>query len=90
MPEKLHPKIDNGLPREKADFAGGTLVCACTSNPVKVKVKGQIAHNHACGCTKCWKPEGALFSVVAVAGTNDVTVTENGDKLKIVDPGALI
>ncbi|MER9547148.1 aldehyde-activating protein, partial [Mesorhizobium sp. M0437] len=51
MPEKLHPKIDNGLPREKADFAGGTLVCACTSNPVKVKVKGQIAHNHACGCT---------------------------------------
>ncbi|MER9268234.1 aldehyde-activating protein, partial [Mesorhizobium sp. M0410] len=90
MPEKLHPKIDNGLPREKPDFAGGTLVCACTSNPVKVKVKGQIAHNHACGCTKCWKPEGALFSIVAVAGTNDVTVTENGDKLKVVDPGALI
>ena len=66
MPEKLHPKIDNGLPKESASFAGGTLVCACTSKPVKVKVKGQIAHNHACGCTKCWKPEGAVFSVVAV------------------------
>ena len=26
------------------------------------------------------------FSVVAVAGTGDVTVTENGDKLKVVDP----
>ena len=90
MAEKLHPKIDNGLPKESASFAGGTLVCACTSKPVKVKVKGQIAHNHACGCTKCWKPEGAVFSVVAVAGTGDVTVTENGDKLKVVDPAALI
>ena len=90
MTEKLHPKIDNGLPRESASFGGGTLVCACTSNPVKVKVKGQIAHNHACGCTKCWKPEGAIFSVVAVAGTGDVTVTENGDKLKVVDSSALI
>ena len=40
MAEKLHPKIDNGLPRESASFAGGTLVCACTSKPVKVKVKG--------------------------------------------------
>ena len=74
MAEKLHPKIDNGLPKESASFAGGTLVCACTSKPVKVKVKGQIAHNHACGCTKCWKPDGAMFSVVAVAGTDNVTV----------------
>ena len=90
MAEKLHPKIDNGLPKESASFSGGTLVCACTSKPVKVKVKGQIAHNHACGCTKCWKPDGAIFSVVAVAGTGDVTVTENGDKLKVVDAGALI
>ena len=74
MAEKLHPKIDNGLPKEKAGFAGGTLVCACASKPVKVKVKGQIAHNHACGCTKCWKPQGAVFSVVAVAGTGDVNL----------------
>ncbi|RVC57462.1 aldehyde-activating protein, partial [Mesorhizobium sp. M2A.F.Ca.ET.046.02.1.1] len=45
MAEKLHPKIDNGLPKESASFSGGTLVCLCTSNPVKVKVKGQIAHD---------------------------------------------
>ncbi|MDX8548752.1 aldehyde-activating protein, partial [Mesorhizobium sp. VK25A] len=51
MAEKLHHSIDNGLPKESASFAGGTLVCLCTSKPVKVKVKGQIAHNHACGCT---------------------------------------
>ena len=90
MPEKLHPKIDNGLPKESASFSGGTLVCACTSRPVKVKIKGQIAHNHACGCTKCWKPEGAVFSVVAVVAHDNVTVAENGDKLKVVDPAALI
>ncbi|HVY98389.1 MAG TPA: S-(hydroxymethyl)glutathione synthase [Dongiaceae bacterium] len=90
MVEKLHPKIDNGLPKESPGYAGGTLVCACTSRPVKVTVKGQIAHNHACGCTKCWKPKDALFSIVAVASTGDVTVVENGDKLKVVDPSALI
>jgi S-(hydroxymethyl)glutathione synthase len=90
MAEKLHPSIDNGLPKESTSFAGGTLVCACTSRPVKVAVKGQIAHNHACGCTKCWKPDGAVFSVVAVAGTGDVTVLENGDKLAVVDSSALI
>ena len=90
MPEKLHPKIDNGLPKESASFSGGTLVCLCTSNPVKVKIKGQIAHNHACGCTKCWKPAGAILSVVAVTPHENVTVAENGDKLKVVDPSALI
>ncbi|TIO62404.1 MAG: aldehyde-activating protein, partial [Mesorhizobium sp.] len=26
MAEKLHPRIDNGLPKESASFAGGTLV----------------------------------------------------------------
>jgi S-(hydroxymethyl)glutathione synthase len=90
MPEKLHPSIDSGLPKESPSFSGGTLVCACTSRPVKVAIKGQIAHNHACGCTKCWKPTGAIFSVVAVAPHENVTVLENGDKLKVVDTSALI
>ena len=43
------------------------------------------AHNHACGCTRCWKPEGALFSVVAVVPRDKLSVTENEDKLKVVD-----
>ena len=58
--------------------------------PVKVRIKGQIAHNHACGCTKCWKPSGAVMSIVAVAPHESVEVLENGDKLKIVDASALI
>ncbi|MGO8557823.1 GFA family protein, partial [Rhizobium ruizarguesonis] len=44
----------------------------------------------ACGCTKCWKPDGAVFSVVAVAPTESVEVLENGDKLAVVDSTALI
>ena len=86
----IHPSVDNGMAPAAKDFAGGTLVCMCISNPVTVKIGGQVAHNHACGCTKCWKPEGALFSVVGVVPTDQVTVTANGDKLRVVDPGATI
>jgi S-(hydroxymethyl)glutathione synthase len=53
-------------------------------------VASQYAHNHACGCTKCWKPEGAVFSVVAVVPRDKVSVAANGDKLKIVDANATI
>ncbi len=88
--EKLHPAIDGGVKPASPNFAGGTLVCLCKTRPVKVRIEGQVAHNHACGCTKCWKPEGAILSVVAVAPHDKVTVIENADKLKVVDPGALI
>ncbi len=86
----LHPSIQNGLHKGNPAFAGGTLTCKCAESPVKVQVSAAIAHNHACGCTKCWKPAGAAFSVVAVAASESVTVTENGDKLAVVDPDALI
>ncbi|MGO4831816.1 S-(hydroxymethyl)glutathione synthase [Rhizobiaceae sp. 2RAB30] len=86
----IHPAIDGGVEPGSATFGGGTLVCACVDRPVKVAIKGQIAHNHACGCTKCWKPAGAKFSLVAVAPHENVTVMENGDKLAVVDPSALI
>jgi S-(hydroxymethyl)glutathione synthase len=87
---RLHPAIDNGLPAGAANFAGGTLVCRCTQSPVKVAVKGQVAYDHACGCTKCWKPAGAIFSVVAVTSRDNLNVTENGGKLAAVDPNAAI
>ena len=90
MAISIHPSVDHGIKQGLKDFAGGTLVCKCTSKPVKVAVKAQTAHNHACGCTKCWKPKGALFSVVAVVARDKVSVVENGDKLKVVDPAATI
>jgi len=86
----IHPAVDNGVKKGSNSFSGGTLVCACTDRPVKVEIKGNVAHNHACGCTKCWKPKGATFSIVAVAPKDNVAVLENGDKLKVVDPSALI
>jgi S-(hydroxymethyl)glutathione synthase len=43
-----------------------------------------------CGCTKCWKPSGALFSQIAVTGRENLKVTANEDKLKVVDPTATI
>jgi S-(hydroxymethyl)glutathione synthase len=84
----IHPAVD-GIKRA-AGFAGGTLSCLCASNPVTVEIKGQVAHNHVCGCTKCWKPAGALFSQVAVVGRENVRVTANADKLQVVDETATI
>lgn len=86
----IHPLLDNGVLRSTGEFSGGVLICACSERPVKIRVEGAIAHNHACGCTKCWKPEGAVFSMVAVAPHDKVSVLENGDKLAVVDPSALI
>ena len=88
---KLHPAIDNGFPKAaKRGMSGGKLVCNCASDPVVVELRSQTAHNHACGCTKCWKPEGAIFSIVAVVPSDKVTVLKNGHKLKVVDPTAVI
>ncbi|KQQ92431.1 S-(hydroxymethyl)glutathione synthase [Massilia sp. Leaf139] len=85
----IHPAVDN-MRRAPSDFSGGTLTCLCASNPVTVEIKGQVAHNHVCGCSKCWKPAGALFSQVAVVGRENVRVTANEDKLQVVDPSATI
>jgi S-(hydroxymethyl)glutathione synthase len=90
MSVQIHPSVDNGVKKGTGNFAGGTLVCKCHDKPVKVGIKGDVAHNHACGCTKCWKPQGANFSVVAVVPRQNVTVLENGDKLAIVDASAAI
>jgi S-(hydroxymethyl)glutathione synthase len=86
----IHPSIDGGILPAAKGFAGGTLVCRCARDPVIVEVATQTAFNHACGCTKCWKPEGALFSVVAVAPRDKVQVKSNASKLKIVDASATI
>jgi S-(hydroxymethyl)glutathione synthase len=89
-PVKIHPSVDNGVQKGDANFAGGTLRCKCSSNPVEITIKSNTAYNHVCGCTKCWKPADALFSMVAVVGRDKLQVTANGDKLKVVDPSAAI
>lgn len=86
----IHPQVDQGLKPADPNFSGGTLHCHCTSDQVEVRINGQVAHNHVCGCTKCWKPRGALFSQVAVVPRDNLSVTANGDKLAVVDSSAAI
>lgn len=86
----LHPAIDNGLTKGSPSFSGGTLYCKCPTDKVAVQITGNVAHNHACGCSKCWKPAGALFSVVGVVPVANLKVTAHPEKLKVVDPSAVI
>jgi S-(hydroxymethyl)glutathione synthase len=86
----IHPAVDDGIKPAAPNFAGGTMYCKCSSRKVAVSITGQSAHNHVCGCTKCWKPAGALFSQVAVVPRDNVRVTENEDKLQVVDASATI
>jgi len=90
MSLKIHPAVDDGLKPAMQDFPGGTLRCRCSDGAVEVEITGQVAHNHVCGCTKCWKPQGSLFSQVGVVPRERMQVTANGNKLSIVDPKATI
>ena len=86
----IHPAVDQGVKPGAQDFAGGTLVCKCDQNRVEVTIDGQCAHNHVCGCTKCWKPEVAVFSQIAVVSRDNLSVTANEHRLEVVDPSAAI
>jgi len=90
----LHPFIDGGLLRgDKGgdpNKSGGKLYCHCNTNAVCITLTSQVMHNHACGCSKCWKPSKAVFAVVGVVPRDNVEVTENGNKLKVIDSSAAI
>ncbi|WP_207886166.1 S-(hydroxymethyl)glutathione synthase [Pseudomonas sp. 30_B] len=86
----IHPSVDSGIRPEKPGFSGGTLQCRCATDKVEVTVGAQTLHNHACGCTKCWKPVGATFAVIAVVPRDKVSVTAHPEKLQIVDESAVI
>ena len=87
---RIHPAVDNGVKSGSESFSGGKLYCRCSNDRVEVSVDTQSVHNHVCGCTKCWKPEGALFSIVAVVPRDKLNVTAHEEKLEIVDPTAAI
>ena len=87
---KIHPAVDNGIQPASPSFSGGRLMCHCAQDKVEVEIGSQTAHNHVCGCTKCWKPEGVLFSQVAVVSRDKVKVVAHEEKLQVVDPSATI
>ncbi|HKY21366.1 MAG TPA: S-(hydroxymethyl)glutathione synthase [Vicinamibacterales bacterium] len=90
MALSIHPAVDKGIEKGKSEFAGGVLFCRCNDKKVQVQLSANTAHNHACGCTKCWKPAGALFSVVAVVSREKLSVVQNADKLSVVNAKAAI
>lgn len=86
----IHPAISVNRPAAASGFAGGKLACNCATDKVEVSITAQTAFNHACGCTKCWKPEGALFAQIAVVSREQVKVTAHPEKLAVVDTAATI
>lgn len=101
MNRSIHPAVDSGIKTKPAKTniwsyvsnkpkPGGKLQCKCSRDPVVVKVTAPAAHNHLCGCTQCWKPEGALFSQVAVVPRDHLSVIKNADKLEILEANAPI
>lgn len=90
MTLNIHPAVNHGVKAGAPGFAGGTLHCKCASNPVEVTIASNSAHNHVCGCTKCWKPAGALFAMVAVVPRDKLSVTRGAEKLQVVDNSAAI
>lgn len=86
----IHPSVDHGVRAGTPGFSGGTLVCHCATDPVTLQIASDCLHNHVCGCTKCWKPDGATFSMVSVVPSDAVKVTVGADKLAVVDSSALI
>lgn len=90
MSLSLHPILDNGLTKGSENFPGGTLKCLCANNKIEVAISSNVLHNHACGCSQCYKPEGALFSVIGVVPVSAVKITANKEKLIILDNSATI
>ena len=86
----IHPSVNHGIKPGNSDFNGGTLTCHCNKQKVEITVTSQCSHNHVCGCTKCWKPDGALFAMVAIVPRENLSVTDHEEKLGIVDQTAVI
>lgn len=82
--------MDHGIAKGAEGFAVVLCSACAQAQPVQVQVGAQVAFNHACGCSKCWKPAGALFSVVGVVPRDKVQVTAHPEKLKVVDESAPI
>lgn len=79
----LHPAVE-ATAGGQSGLAGATLRCRCV-DAVEVRLSEDIAHNHLCGCSKCWKPEGALLAQTAVVPAGTLQVVAGEARLRVVD-----
>ncbi len=86
----LHPSVDGGQVKPQPGNGTPRLLCRCPEDAVEVTLGDTIHHNHLCGCSKCWKPEGALFAQTAVVAAGSAEVTAHADKLAVVDNAPVI
>jgi S-(hydroxymethyl)glutathione synthase len=77
----LHPALDDVSTATPIT----TLACHCPKDRVEVVLTGAVYHNHLCGCSQCWKPQGALFAMTAVVSQDRLQVQSHGEKLTILD-----
>ena len=80
----IHPLIDSNV-SPAAETHSSTLRCHCTANPVVLRVDGPIYHTHLCGCSRCWRPEAAVFALTAVVPAGRTVLESGRDKLQVVD-----
>jgi S-(hydroxymethyl)glutathione synthase len=79
---ELHPSV---AAPDAPPTTSATLRCLCPSEQVEVTLSEAVQHNHLCGCSKCWKPEGALLAQTAVVAADAAAISAHGEKLVPVD-----
>ncbi|MGH1423862.1 MAG: SRPBCC family protein [Pseudooceanicola sp.] len=80
---EIHPSVGCDATADAPESF--TLSCACSSAMIEIEVQAPIRHNHLCGCSQCWKPDGALLAEIAVVPAGSATVTKGGEKLVAAD-----
>ena len=77
---QIHPRLTTESSTALRTSPAARSPASARSNPVTVQDRLNVAFNHACGCTKCWKPEGATVLVVGVAARDKLSVTANAQQ----------
>jgi S-(hydroxymethyl)glutathione synthase len=85
----IHPAVDGGE-LNAAPAPVERLRCECAQDPVEIKITAPMKHPHLCGCSQCWKPDGAVFALIAVVPHDAAAVVACEHKLHIVAPDAAI
>lgn len=76
----LHPAVDGGVSSASSQEEL-KLHCKCDHDQIEVSLSRAITHNHLCGCSQCWKPDGALLAQTAVVPRGALQVSANEHKL---------
>lgn len=82
---EIHPSVNEGV-SNGTDLEGATLRCMCSGDAVELRLGAACSHNHLCGCSNCWKPEGQLMAQVAVVPAGTVEIVSGAEKLAVVNP----